>query len=136
LKSDFLVHNPEVKTSIHVFDHTKWRGNRPSSDCTARLVLFLCTPKRNLQNFKCNFSQCSLKKFWSIGIFPFLNREGAGKRLSHKFVFQNNNLECVSRYKYLGIWFNNSGSFNFAQNELYQKVGIFPFLNREVNGLK
>jgi hypothetical protein len=109
LKSDFLVHNPEVKTSIHVFDHTikpillygceiwgyfnlftsqfrngnipidqifsklhcesgkdesrfsslcqnlkicfnisKWRGNRPSSDCTARLVLFLCTPKRNL----------------------------------------------------------------------------------------
>jgi hypothetical protein len=22
LKSDFLVHNPEVKTSIHVFDHT------------------------------------------------------------------------------------------------------------------
>jgi Cu/Ag efflux protein CusF len=37
----------------------------------------------------------------------------AGKHLSHKFVFQNNNLECVSRYKYLGIWFNNSGSFNF-----------------------
>jgi hypothetical protein len=30
----------------------------------------------------------------------------AGKHLSHKFVFQNNNLECVSRYKYLGIWFN------------------------------
>jgi hypothetical protein len=28
----------------------------------------------------------------------------------------------VSRYKYLGIWFNNSGSFNFAQNELYQKA--------------
>ena len=22
MKSDFLVHNPEVKTSIHVFDHT------------------------------------------------------------------------------------------------------------------
>jgi hypothetical protein len=43
----------------------------------------------------------------------------AGKHLSHKFVFQNNDLECVSRYKYLGIWFNNSGSFNFAQNELY-----------------
>jgi hypothetical protein len=46
----------------------------------------------------------------------------AGRHLSHKFVFQNNNLECVSRYKYLGIWFNNSGSFNFAQNELYQKA--------------
>ena len=28
----------------------------------------------------------------------------------------------VSRYTYLGIWFNNSGSFNFAQNELYQKA--------------
>ena len=46
----------------------------------------------------------------------------AGKHLSHKFVLQNNDLECVSRYKYLGIWFNNSGSFNFAQNELYQKA--------------
>jgi hypothetical protein len=42
--------------------------------------------------------------------------------LSHKFVLQNNDLECVSRYKYLGIWFNNSGSFNFAQNELDQKA--------------
>ena len=50
----------------------------PSSDCTARLVLYLCTPKRNLQNFKCNFSQCSLEKIWSIGIFPFLNREVNG----------------------------------------------------------
>ena len=46
----------------------------------------------------------------------------AGKHLSHKFVFQNNNLECVSGYKYIGIWFNKSGSFNFAQNELYQKA--------------
>ena len=52
--------------------------------------------------------------------FLVFNKEG--KHLSHKFVFQNNNLECVSRYKYLGIWFNNSGSFNFAQNELYQKA--------------
>ena len=42
---------------------------------TAKLVLFLCTPKRNLQNFKCNFSQCSLENIWSIGMFPFLNRE-------------------------------------------------------------
>ena len=42
--------------------------------------------------------------------------------LTYKFVFQNNDLECVSRYKYLGIWFNNSGSFKFAQNELYQKA--------------
>jgi hypothetical protein len=24
----------------------------------------------------------------------------AGKHFSHKFVFQNNNLECVSRYRY------------------------------------
>jgi hypothetical protein len=45
-----------------------------------------------------------------------------GKHLSHKFVLQNNDLECVSRNKYLGMWFNNSGSFNFAQNELYQKA--------------
>ena len=46
----------------------------------------------------------------------------AGKHLSHKFVLQNNGLECVSHYKCLGIRFNNSGSFNFAQNGLYQKA--------------
>jgi hypothetical protein len=40
---------------------SKFRINRPSSDCTAKLVLFLCTPKRNVQNFKCNFSKCSLE---------------------------------------------------------------------------
>jgi hypothetical protein len=28
----------------------------------------------------------------------------------------------ISISKRLGIWFNNSGSFNFAQNELYQKA--------------
>jgi hypothetical protein len=45
------------------------------------------------------------------------------KTMSSAYIKQwIDNLECVSRYKYLGIWFNNSGSFNFAQNELYQKA--------------
>ena len=31
-------------------------------------------------------------------------------------------LECVNRYKYLGIHFCASGSFYFAQEELYKKA--------------
>lgn len=46
----------------------------------------------------------------------------AGRHLSQKFVLNTVNLECVSRYKYLGIYFCASGSFAFAQKELYQKA--------------
>jgi hypothetical protein len=31
----------------------KYKGNLPSSDNTAMLVVLLCTPRMNLQNFKC-----------------------------------------------------------------------------------
>jgi hypothetical protein len=34
----------------------KYNGNLPSSDNTAMLVVLLCTPRMNLQNFKCIFS--------------------------------------------------------------------------------
>jgi hypothetical protein len=31
----------------------KYNGNLPSSDNTAMLVVLLCTPRMNLQNFQC-----------------------------------------------------------------------------------
>ena len=34
----------------------KYNGNLPSTDNTAMLVVLLCTPRMNLQNFKCIFS--------------------------------------------------------------------------------
>ena len=34
----------------------KYNGNLPSSNNTAMLVVLLCTPRMNLQNFKCIFS--------------------------------------------------------------------------------
>ena len=46
----------------------------------------------------------------------------AGRTLSHKFVLRNVSIECVSRYKYLGIYFSASGSFTYAQTELYKKA--------------
>ena len=69
MNPDFQVYAKILKFALI---YRNEEGTGLVSDCTARLVLFLCTPKRNLQNFKCNFSQCSLEKIWSIGIFPFL----------------------------------------------------------------
>ncbi len=36
-------------------------------------------------------------------------------------MFQNNNLECVSNYRYLGVYFTASGSFNQMRTEIYNK---------------
>ncbi|XP_071132876.1 uncharacterized protein [Mytilus edulis] len=45
----------------------------------------------------------------------------AGRHVKQIFTFQNINLECVSKYKYLGLYLSSSGSFSYAQNELYKK---------------
>lgn len=45
----------------------------------------------------------------------------AGRHLKYNFTYDKNNVECVSKCKYLGITFCSSGSFSYAQNELYQK---------------
>jgi hypothetical protein len=49
-----------------------------------------------------------------------LNR--AGRHFKQKFLFNGNEIECVSQYKYLGIQFCASGSFSPAQKELYSKA--------------
>ena len=46
----------------------------------------------------------------------------AGRHFKQKFLFNGNEIECVSQYKYLGIQFCASGSFSPAQKELYSKA--------------
>jgi hypothetical protein len=45
----------------------------------------------------------------------------AGKLSNVQFKLNNTVLECVHRYKYLGLTFCSSGSFMYAQEELYNK---------------
>jgi hypothetical protein len=45
----------------------------------------------------------------------------AGRLIKHSFRYGNENIECVSNCKYLGIWFSSSGFYSYAQNELYKK---------------
>ena len=44
-----------------------------------------------------------------------------GKLIKSIFIFQNNDIECVSSYRYLGLFFSASGSFSYAKSELYKK---------------
>jgi hypothetical protein len=46
----------------------------------------------------------------------------AGRHLKLDFKFNDVKLECASNYRYLGLKFNSSGSFSFAQKQLYQKA--------------
>ena len=45
-----------------------------------------------------------------------------GRLLNVQFKLNNIVLECVHRYKYLGLTFCSSGSFMYAQEELYNKA--------------
>ena len=45
----------------------------------------------------------------------------AGRHLKYNFKYNGKIVECVTKCKYLGITFCSSGSFSYAQNELYQK---------------
>ena len=46
----------------------------------------------------------------------------AGRLSNVQFKLNNTVLECVNRYKYLGLTFCSSGSFMYAQEELYNKA--------------
>ena len=45
----------------------------------------------------------------------------AGRHLRHKFKHKACELECVQHCKNLGVYFSASGTFSFAQDELYKK---------------
>lgn len=44
-----------------------------------------------------------------------------GKLITDYFEFNGNQIECVQHYCYLGVYFSASGSFNYGQQEIYQK---------------
>jgi hypothetical protein len=44
-----------------------------------------------------------------------------GKHLKDNFTFNNNTIECVNDYKYLGMKFTSSGIFKQAKEEMYKK---------------
>ena len=46
----------------------------------------------------------------------------AGRHIKHNFYFNDMLIDCVQHCKYLGITFSASGSFSFAQKELYNKA--------------
>ena len=45
----------------------------------------------------------------------------AGRHLKVNFTYKGEMIECVAKCKYLGITFCSSGSFSYAQDELYKK---------------
>ena len=45
----------------------------------------------------------------------------AGRHLRHNFKYKACELECVQHCKYLGVYFSASGTFSYAQDELYKK---------------
>ena len=51
----------------------------------------------------------------------------AGRLIKQNFRYGNENIECVSNCKYLGIWFSSSGCYSYAQNELYKKKSLKAF---------
>ena len=46
----------------------------------------------------------------------------AGRTIKKKFLFANEEVECISNYKYLDIHFTASGTFTIAKHELYKKA--------------
>ena len=45
----------------------------------------------------------------------------SGRLLNENFNVGNNSIECVKQYKYLGIVIQNTGNFNEARKQLFQK---------------
>jgi hypothetical protein len=46
----------------------------------------------------------------------------AGRTIKKKFLFANEEVECISNYKYLDIHFTASGTFTIAKHELCKKA--------------
>ena len=70
-----------------------------------------------------------LQKFcqdWCLTVNPNKTKvlvfNKAGRHICENFLYENKLVECVANFKYLGLHFSASGSFSFAQNELYKKA--------------
>ena len=68
------------------------------------------------------FSYCN---DWCLTVNPTKTKilvfNKAGRHLRHKFKYKACELECVQHCKYLGVYFSASGTFSYAQDELYKK---------------
>ena len=66
------------------------------------------------------------RKDWCLTVYTSKTKilifNKAGRLIKQNFRYGNGNIECVSNYKYLGIWFSSSGFYSYAQNELYKKI--------------
>ena len=54
---------------------------------------------------------------------------------SDKFTLHEHKLETVNKYKYLGITFSSSGSWQYAREELYKKGTKAFFKLRKMMGM-
>ena len=50
-----------------------------------------------------------------------------GTLIKNEFKFENETLECVKHYRYLGVYFSCSGIFTFAQEDIYKKASKASF---------
>ena len=59
----------------------------------------------------------------------------AGSNIKSKFIFHDIIIDCVSSYRYLGLYFSASGSFSYAKSELYKKglKGYFKLCKNILN---
>ena len=59
----------------------------------------------------------------------------AGSNIKSKFIFHDVSIDCVSSYRYLGLYFSASGSFSYAKSELYKKglKGYFKLCKNILN---
>ena len=80
-------------------------------------VILISKNERGLQNC---FKKCDL---WCLDInidktkAVIFNK--SGKILQYNFCFNENSIENVQTYKYLGVLFSASGTFSHAKSDLY-----------------
>lgn len=68
-----------------------------------------------------------LEKYWSDWCLNIQKTKEmifnkVGRNITQKLMFQNNMIDCVSSYKYLGVHLTVSGSFHEARSELHKKA--------------
>lgn len=68
-----------------------------------------------------------LEKYWSDWCLNIQKTKEmifnkVGRNITQKLMFQNNMIDCVSSYKYLGVHLTVSGSFHAARSELHKKA--------------
>ena len=107
-----------------------------------QMILYYCLnlPKVYKKNLKYMYLIHTVKTGVSLSTqvrLKFLFSIRQADSIKHSFRYGNENIECVSNCKYLGIWFSSSGSYSYAQHELYKKsLKAFFRLKKDLLSLK